>query len=143
MSGVKPSKTGLYLMEILLAVLFFSVCAAGCMSVFGKAHQTAQQATALSNAAVFVKNAAEELKAGTFNERLLEIAAGKNGKEMITVDTFDKSFEPAAEENAVYRLCIRRGENKDDNLRQYEVSFEEKDGAGVMAVDVWVRDVPK
>ena len=64
------SKTSLFLIELILMVLFFSLSAAICMRVFADAQVTSRNSKNLSNAALKVQSAAECYKAtgGDFAE---------------------------------------------------------------------------
>ncbi len=57
------SKSGLFLMEMIIVILFFSICAAICVNVFAKARVTSDSSRELNNAAIRSSNIAEVYKA--------------------------------------------------------------------------------
>ena len=56
------SKSGLFLMEMIIVILFFSICSAICVNVFAAARITADHSNDLNNAAVRAASAAETFK---------------------------------------------------------------------------------
>lgn len=62
MSG-HNSRSGLFLMEMIIVILFFSICAAICVSAFAKARVTADSSRALNDAVIQASNTAEAYKA--------------------------------------------------------------------------------
>ena len=75
------SKTSLFLIELILMVLFFSLSAAICMRVFADAQVTSRNSKNLSNAALNVQSAAECYKAtgGDFSEVSALLGAKEEG----------------------------------------------------------------
>ncbi len=57
------SKSGLFLMEMIIVILFFSICAAICVNVFAKARVISDSSRDLNNAAIRSSNIAEVYKA--------------------------------------------------------------------------------
>lgn len=62
MSG-HNSRSGLFLMEMITVILFFSICAAICVSAFAKARVTADSSRTLNDAVIQASNTAEAYKA--------------------------------------------------------------------------------
>lgn len=54
------SKAALFLMELLIVLLFFSVACAVCLQLFFHAHKTNRNSSDLSNANILFTNAAED-----------------------------------------------------------------------------------
>lgn len=55
----KSSKSGLFLMELILSILFFSISSAVCIQLFVKSHLISQQSVDLNNAIEWCQNIAE------------------------------------------------------------------------------------
>ncbi|MGN0413351.1 MAG: hypothetical protein ACI4FV_09970 [Lachnospiraceae bacterium] len=53
------SKTSLFLMELIIAILFFSLACAVCIQLFFKAHQVSRKSEDLSSAVLWCENVAE------------------------------------------------------------------------------------
>jgi len=60
--GKHNSKSGLFLMEMIIVILFFSICSAICINIFATARITADHSNELNNAAVRSTSAAEIFK---------------------------------------------------------------------------------
>ncbi|MCR4749472.1 MAG: hypothetical protein K5877_06770 [Lachnospiraceae bacterium] len=58
---MQKSKAGLFLMELLIALLFFSIAGAVCLSLFVGAHTTNELSQNLSHASVLLTNYCEDL----------------------------------------------------------------------------------
>lgn len=59
------SKSGLFLMEMIIVILFFSICSAVCVSIFAKARIMADDSRDLNNAVIRSSNIAEVYKAAS------------------------------------------------------------------------------
>ena len=59
MNRESNSKTSLFLMELIIAILFFSITGAVCVKLFVNAHITAQHSVDLTNAVMWVQNCSE------------------------------------------------------------------------------------
>ena len=60
---VRPTKTGLFMTELLICVGVFSLCAAICVGLFVKAEVMSQDSADLNRAVIAARNAAECYKA--------------------------------------------------------------------------------
>ncbi len=82
MKEKEHSRTGLLLMEIILAVLFFSVSAVGCLRIFVGASRQGLRAKQLKAAVNSTENFLQQLKAvGGERERLREFYPDAEGLE--------------------------------------------------------------
>jgi hypothetical protein len=88
------SRTTIFLMEQLIAVAVFAVCAAVCVSIFVESYLTAEAAEDLNRAMVIAKNGAERLKAGESLEAPV---------------FYDEDWQPCAQEAAAYMLLLENG----------------------------------
>lgn len=104
----KGSKSALFLMELILAILFFAAASAVCVQLFVKAHLMSQDTVDLNRAVAGAETAAAVLRAedGDLNAALplLEGAVPEGGGLAVY---YDAGWKPAAEKEAVYvmRLC--------------------------------------
>ncbi|MDO4582436.1 MAG: hypothetical protein Q4B96_07650 [Bacillota bacterium] len=93
----RSSKNGLFLMELLLAVTFFCICAAVCMQVFVTAKQQSDDSYALANASQLCAAAAEAYKG----------YGGDAGLAAAQVPRYyDAAWLPCEQALAVYELRI-------------------------------------
>lgn len=86
MSKRNYSKSELFLMEFIVVILFFSLCAAICISAFVKANNISEDSKKMNHAVILAQSIAEKIKAtgntgeeysGTYNNQYyLEVEAG-------------------------------------------------------------------
>ena len=84
------SGSSLFLMELILAILFFSVASAVCVQLFARAHTASEQSAALNRAVLAV--------------RLMGVRAGDTPG--VLTAWYDRTWNPCAERDARYRLDI-------------------------------------
>lgn len=80
MSKRNYAKSELFLMEFIVVILFFSLCAAICISAFVKANTISEDSKSLNHAVILAQSAAEKIKAtgkvdqdylGKYNDRYI------------------------------------------------------------------------
>ena len=101
------SGSSLFLMELILAILFFSVASAVCVQLFARAHTASEQSAALNRAVLAAESAAESFKgADDLDEavRLMGVRAGDTPG--VLTAWYDLVWNPCAERDARYRLDI-------------------------------------
>lgn len=88
------SRTSLVLMELIITILFFSICSAVCIQLFVKAHITSTQAFELNNAVAKAQGFAEVMRGtdGSYESIISmypeAVKDGNNGFEVY----YDKDF---------------------------------------------------
>ena len=70
------SKTSLFLMEMLVAVLIFALCAALCIQVFARAEEISLETARQEDALLLAQNAAELLRSGMAAEDVIQTLSG-------------------------------------------------------------------
>lgn len=103
--------SSLFLLELILAVLFFSVASAFCVQIFIKAHLMSQDARDLNFAVNEISSIAEQLS----TEDALQAPATDS------IRYYDKAYTPCAREDAVYTLTIHF--NEADTMRTAEIEM--------------------
>lgn len=107
MKTFNSAKSGIFLIELMIAILFFSLGSAVCIQAFVKAHLISTQAHALSFASAQASGAASVMKYtdGTLDsvQKYFESAQADGNDFKIYYDT---DYEPCGTENARYILCI-------------------------------------
>ena len=73
------SKTSLFLIEMLVAVLVFALCAALCIQVFARAEEISLETARQEEAMLMAQNAAELLRAGMSAEDVTQTLSGAYG----------------------------------------------------------------
>lgn len=115
------SKTSLFLMELILAILLFSLCAGICVRLFVQAHQTEQYASDLTKATLLCDSMAAVLQSSPQPDMLQDcfpelLSPDTSGRSSDQTDAslpfqgytafYNKAWEPCGETDAVWRLSI-------------------------------------
>lgn len=99
------SKAGLFLIELMISVLFFSVTAAFFMKVFVKSNEMRKESKIVFEAQLRVSSAAEMLKEGKEPEQIY----------------YGADWRPCEKKDAQYILMVE--EKKRDNLITYTIKM--------------------
>lgn len=103
------SKSGLFLMELMIALLIFAVCACVCAAIDAKAYVNISDSRDMDNALILAQNFAERIKGGAETEG--------------TTAFYDSELTPTDgkdNENTVYSV-ISAITTKDGGLTEYTV----------------------
>ena len=112
--------SSLFLLELILAVLFFSVASALCIQIFTKAHLMSQDARDLNFAVNEVSSMAEQMSDGTW-----QVAAA----------SYDSSYASCKKADAVYVLTVHY--EPEDTLLKAHISMDTvADNRNIFALDV-------
>jgi len=137
------SSSGMFLIELLLAILIFAIASAICLQVFVTAHQTAEGSSRLNRAVVAAQGGAECFKAagGDMAEtsKLLGQSAVTGGDSGDTlVQYFDSSWKPVkpvSQDDFSYILMIRQL-SKQDGLTEGAVTVDDAAGNLIFSIPV-------
>lgn len=104
--SIKRSATGLFLLELLVVILFFSISAAVCLRMFTAARLAASYSDNVSLAVVQAQSAAECFK--TARGDLADAASllGAEATETGLIAYYDKAWEICGESDAVFTLTL-------------------------------------
>lgn len=91
----RPRSSSLFLMELILAILFFSVAGAVCVQLFIKAHLLSRDSVVLTRAVNVCTNAAEQFSASPDS-----FPGGQ------TCTYYDRDFFPCEKSDAAYILTV-------------------------------------
>ena len=118
------TRSSLFLMELIIAILFFSLASAVCLRMFAKSHQLSTDASAGNQAVNQTVNVAELIRydlqndTRTLSDTYPEAADVYNG----SVIYFNKSWETCSADLAEYRLVIQ-AQDSSATLRKYVLSM--------------------
>ena len=103
---IRPTKSGLFAIELLIAVGIFSLCAAICMGLFVRSEVMSQEAADLNRAVSAARSAAECYKAaGGDLEKTAELTGGGVLDAGTLFIEFDESWQPlSAGEAGVFQV---------------------------------------
>lgn len=136
--------SSLFLLELILAVLFFSVASALCIQIFTKAHLMSQDARNLNFAVNEVSSMAEQISAGTLHSDTAA-SSGDTASDPSTQmpddswqdDTayYDSSYASCEKADAVYVLTVHY--EPEDTLLKAHISMDTiADNRNIYTLDV-------
>ena len=114
MKQTSNSRSSLFLIELIIAILFFSLVSAVCLRAFARSHILTENARDLNAALMHVESTAELLRAGesveaqTFYSSSWDTCEEKKAAYMITVKEKDASDEDSL---TTYRITARQLNN--------------------------------
>ena len=133
------SRSSLFLMEIMLAILFFSIAGALSLNMFAKSHQMSEDTVNLSMASDYARNTAELLKHAVvsdakssgedfFSECILE-AYPNAAQEVFGIFVyFDQDWKECDKTRGMFCLEITPSKPKDTSLFCCNLSVVKTDG---------------
>lgn len=109
----KHSRYSLILMELMAAILFFSLASAICIQLFAKAHIMSRDASMESSAVIHVQTVAELMLAdgAHITDNLKNRYPQMTVKDKKSAIYFNKDWDACNEKDAAYRLDIIESEN--------------------------------
>ena len=148
---ITENTSSLFLLELILAVLFFSVASALCIQIFTKAHLMSQDARDLNFAVNEVSSMAEQISAGTLHP---DTAASSDDTAASSGDTasdpstqmpddslqdaaayYDSSYASCKKADAVYVLTVHY--EPEDTLLKAHISMDTvADNRNIYTLDV-------
>ena len=146
-------KTGLFLMELIIAILFFSLAAAICIQLFVKSHMISERSIALNHSILLAQNTAEIFYATNGNpEKMASLLgcgessdtaaiADSDNASTLTLfytDKFDR-LDPAQAASAVFQQTISLYADSDPALITCHVVISEpSSGTVIYSLDTTV-----
>lgn len=117
------SKSSLFLMELIISILFFSLASAVCVQLFAKAHVISGETVDLSHAVTEAQNLAElwyatEGDCNMVNELLPDTNMTRSSKSAIQTlyYTYDEQWELCSPTEAVYTMILENIDNLDNSV---------------------------
>lgn len=121
MKPYRHSKSSLFMLELMLNILFFSILVTFCLQMFVKANQISER-TLVLHQAVTVCTSMAEICQGTSSaeELLLRLFPDAQKAESSILFFYDESFSPCSEEHACYQAAYLPAT---DALKTASISF--------------------
>ena len=133
MNRTTNNRSGLFLLEIMIAILFFAMVSAVCLRSFAKAHTLSQEASDINQAMSHMENVAELLKSAdsavlddsdqTTTLLNTEYAlVSMNQKQYVLY--FDKDWQNCSKDDAFYVISIEDDTKSTENthIRNYTIA---------------------
>ena len=112
MTERSKSKSRLFFIEILIIIVFFSICAGVCMNLFAKAKLISVESSDLTKGVMVAKSAAEAVKAEGDSPELERLLGGCRDGNMIRIYYDGQWQKLPRKEAAVYELAVRLTEEQ-------------------------------
>lgn len=118
----RPRSSSLFLMELILAILFFSVASAVCVQIFVKSHLLSEESKALNHAVNLCTNLAETISA----------SPEQMSREPLPT-YYDADFSLCEEKDASYVLSVHMKET--DSFLDAHIEMSDISGKTIYALD--------
>lgn len=126
----------LMLVELLLALMFFAVCAAICLRLFVTARQMGEQSVAMDNAVIQAQNAAEAWKSsgGDITKTLALLGGEYDPMRSVAFEViaFDEHWEITDSEDYAYYMLLIPMAN------ELSVTIQDHDGTEIFSISTAV-----
>jgi Tfp pilus assembly protein PilE len=118
---MKVSKTAIFLFELMVVILIFSIAAAVCTNIFSKAYGFSTESKALTMAVLKAESIAEEFKVGKTPDGDL---------------LFDSDWKPATDEAAA-AYVVSSDVTKEGEMNVMDISVQKMNRGGASTEDVY------
>lgn len=117
----RTSKSSLFLMELIIAILFFAIASGMCMQIFVKAHLITKQTNREQNAVVASDSVIAALKnaSGDLNQ-VASLFEGEIENEQVTI-WLNESFQITSSNQSMYYIAVTR-----EDVDQYMITVREQ-----------------
>jgi len=135
------SRTTLFLIEKLIVIVVFALCAAACVEIFTEAFLMASDSRNMNYALVAAKNGAERLKANGDMSGTAEALGGRHndsGLESVIV-YYDGDWQASSEAGAAFVMRLSRIEGEPPHLCR--LSVEKIGGEEILSFTAAARSV--
>ena len=136
----RAKSSSLFLLELILAILFFSIASAVCVQFFVKSHLLSQESRELQVSANEVSSVAELISTSSDEQAAIDLicseypGAQTSDTDKVTV-FYDEDFSKSAQKDAVYVLNITL--TREDFMLNAEMSMQKlKDGKDIYSLDI-------
>jgi type II secretory pathway pseudopilin PulG len=140
----KRSRSTLFLIEQLIVIAIFAVCAAACVSILTVSFISARESSDMSGAILTAENAAESFKAVSGDiDRAAAILGGsrasENNEDKLIVH-YNERWQVVGESDAQFTLrIVRMNDNPQQSLISAQLSVENITGEQILSFPVIAR----
>lgn len=125
---MNKSKAALFLMELLIVLLFFSIAGAICLQLFSDAHITNNNSSDLSNANIILTNVAEQFYSS-------DLSSSSNTNESIST-YYDDYLNPSANSAFSAYTLVETTSLEDRFVTKHISIFRTKDNSLLLEQDI-------
>jgi hypothetical protein len=138
MSRPIAKRSSLFLLELIVAILFFALAASVCVRFFVRAHNTSEDSSVLTSGVMQASSVAELIRYdGDIEDSLSQefpdgqVTVGSNFTFTIY---YDENWQECQEESGAYVLTVEC--SQDGNMRVGEISVDEVSGSHIYDLEV-------
>ena len=138
----RRSGSTLFLMEQLIVVAIFAICAAACVKILTESYFMATDSRNMSNAIQAAESCAECYKAAAGDiGKVAELLGGKTESAAAATVYYDKDWLVCGEGHAVYKMRLTSGPPEEGLVSLYsgELSVEKLTGEVLLTFNVTAR----
>jgi len=123
------SRTALFLIEKLIVIAVFAICASACVSIFVDSYISSNEAKNLNHALVAAKNGAERFKAYDDLEGMASSLGGeyRNAGDKSVVVFYDENWRVTLEPGAAYEMSLRLIDGEPNFIRKLTVETVDRE----------------
>lgn len=136
MSLLNKNKSVLFLMELTVCILFFSLAAIICLRIFINSLDISERSNSLTHGVIEVENAVQLIKSdrGELNS-LCEYYGAEIDEEANKVDIWlNENYETCSENDKVYTLSVKN--EKGEKIINSFIIFQDKEGNLIYSLDI-------
>lgn len=132
----RKQHSGVFMMEMIMVVFFFILCASICILVFVRADRMSRQADDLNQGVLAAQSVAEVWKAESLTglEKRFLAQMDEDGESLVM--GFGKDGNTVAAEDAVYVVTLQQSEADENNMLQSATIVVSRDGGQVYTLSV-------
>lgn len=132
----RKQHSGVFMMEMIMVVFFFILCASICILVFVRADRLSRQADDLNQGVLAAQSVAEVWKAESLTglEKRFLAQMDEDGESLVM--GFGKDGNTVAVEDAVYVVTLQQSEADENNMLQSATIVVSRDGGQVYTLSV-------
>lgn len=122
--AAQPPRSRAFILELLLNMLIFALCAVVALQVFVEGKLTSDESAALTKLTLEAQTIAEEFKASDSEFEVVAQAHeyGVQNPDGSTSYYYDSNLEPSGTETASYRLIVMQASAQDDPVKRIEIA---------------------
>lgn len=130
MKNYQTHKSSLFLIELILAIAFFSLASAVCLQLFVKSHLLSRETTQLNTGVNLATSAAEIFRQSngdidTLKELIPELEKEESGSADFYTAFYNEDGKPCRKSDAVYTLTLVQSQTKDISSAVIEILLTE------------------
>ena len=118
---MKTSKSAVFLFELMIIILVFTIAAAICTSIFANAFNMSKESKNLTMSSINAQTVAERFK---------------SGEDDVETQYFDSDWKVSSESDATYFVKLEKDASEEPSMRAASVTVYNKKGESIYSIGV-------